>query len=210
MLGNKFLTHWLIYNIIAFAIGIIFSFIVADIFGIVFPSALYLIDGVCVGLCVGFFQWHMLQKYIKVNYWWGLASTLGLGLPFTLILFLDIVGLAVPLLAGKEVLTFSFIGFLGGMISGLIQLRILRKHLSTATWWVPLCIVSWTIAWYVSSCLNSLIGLSGVVMGGIPLAILEGSGFYIMNKSAVATIESRRGKYRKHRHKKARNEASAA
>lgn len=55
------------------------SYMVVNIF---YPKESNLILGLCIGSGVGYAQWLVLKRKMKISSLWGLACTICLGIPF--------------------------------------------------------------------------------------------------------------------------------
>lgn len=120
---------------IAWLVGIIGSIIVAHIVNIIYPKETNLVVGLCVGAVVGYSQRFVLRKQITVDGWWELACAIGLGVPFIVVVIFDEVGFKLPDLPRQQLLNRTIIGIIGGLLSGLLQLRLLKPlHVKGGTY----------------------------------------------------------------------------
>ena len=179
---KKFLLKWVVATGIAWPVGMIASIIVAYIVNIVYPKETNLVVGLCVGAVVGYSQWLVLKKQYKKCSFWGMACAIGMGLPFIVVVILDEIGIEVPDLSGGEFLSRIVIGMIGGLLSGLLQLRVLRPHCAKVGWWVPVSTAGWGLCWLASSIGGLLGALIGLFIGGIILGLVTGFGLLWIHK----------------------------
>jgi len=173
-LEKAFLGKWILVTSIAWPVGIIGSFIVAHIVNIIYPKETNLVVGLCVGAVVGYSQRFVLRKQITVDGWWGLACAIGLGVPFIVVVIFDEVGFKLPDLPSVQLLSRTIIGIIGGLLSGLFQLRLLKPYSTKAGWWILASSIGWGICWLASSIAGPLVALVGLVIGGILLGVITG------------------------------------
>lgn len=146
----------------------IVSFIVAYIVNIVYPKETNLVVGLCVGAVVGYSQWLVLKKQRKISSFWGMACAIGMGLPFIVVVVLHEVGIQLP---DRELLSRIGIGIIGGLLSGLLQVRLLRTYYARAAWWILASSAGWGLCWLATTIGVPLIGL---IVGGIILGLVTG------------------------------------
>ena len=170
---RTFLAKWILVTSGACVLGLPVSFIVAAIFNIVYPKETNLVVAPCIGAMVGYSQWLVLRKQIAVSGWWGLACAIGLGVPFIVGEILDEVGF-LPHLPGGKILGLTIVGIIGGLLSGLLQMPLLRPHFAKAGWWILASSIGWGICCLAFSILDPLGALVASNMGGIPLVVVTG------------------------------------
>ena len=145
---RTFLAKWIAVTCGGFVLGLPVSFIVAHI-GQAFlwgGKETNLAVAPCIGAAVGCAQWLMLRSRIAVSGWWVLACAIGVGVPFMVPIILDEVGF-LPHLPGGKILGFAIVGIIGGLLSGLLQMPLLRPHFAKAGWWILASSIGWGVCW---------------------------------------------------------------
>ncbi len=125
---------WTIVSILGFVIGIGLSLLSSEVLGETLSFFAF-------GVVVGFAQWLVLRKVIQGSGWWILATALGapLGLAISNIVHLSLVGVSVYVVAGG-------LGMAAlGLVIGIAQWWVLRRHLSKAGWWIFASTASWSV-----------------------------------------------------------------
>lgn len=103
----------------------------AAIFGALLPGGL---PGVVIGFC----QWLILRRHIRVSRWWILAAVAGISVcHFLSDGFPSARDLTLAVLAG-------------GLVMGVGQWFLLRQQMPTAKWWLVVTFVSWYLGWVIS------------------------------------------------------------
>ena len=184
-LEKGFLRKWIWVTGIAWPAGIIVSIIVAHIVNIVYPKETNLVVGLCVGAVVGYSQWSVLKKQTQVGSFWGLACSIGMGVPFVLVVILDEVGVEVPDSTNVESLGRIAIGLIGGLLSGLLQVRVLRNHYAKACWWMLVSAAGWGLCWLVCSIGPPWVAVTGFLSGGIILGLVTGLGLLWIQENSL-------------------------
>lgn len=115
------------------------------------------IVGLGMGVGIGYTQGRSLSRWQIPKNKWMWSSMVGMGIPF---IALDIVyvvwdefSLTFPILLAA---TAS-----GGLLTGLLQQRILPLKFKRTLWWVPTCIIAWSLA-------GAGLGLLVEIAGNIP------------------------------------------
>lgn len=121
---------WFLASVIGFGMGAILGVSVAyglfdrDPFDIIMGLAL----GTVMGATGGYFQWVVLRERVAGAGLWWLASALGAGLAM---------GANEAANTGENyALTVVLLGFVFGVVGGLLQWLILRRNLARAGWWL--------------------------------------------------------------------------
>ena len=177
---RTFLRKWIVATSSAWVGGLLGSIIVAHIVNIIYPKETNLVVGLCIGAAVGYAQWSVLRKQITVSGWWGLACAIGLGVPFVAGVILDEVGFEPPDLPASAILGRVIVGIIGGLLSGLLQMRLLKPHFARAGWWILASSMGWGMCWLASSIPGPSIALLGLIMGGGLLGAVTGVGLLWM------------------------------
>ena len=137
-----------------------------------------MVVGLCIGAVVGYSQWFLLRKQIAISGWWGLACAIGLGVPFIIGVPLDELRL-LPHLPGGRILGETIIFIIGGLLSGLLQVPLLRPHFAKAGWWILASSIGWGICFLPFSLVDPLVLLVTSNMGPIPAAVVTGLLFFV-------------------------------
>ena len=160
---KKFLGRWVLFNGIAWLIGIIVAFILGYfVVNLFYPQENNLILGFCPGIVIGYSQWFVIKKYFKISVWWIFASAIGMGIP-------DVIAVILFELTGNEI---SIVGivpidlairlFIGGLITGLLQFNTLKPFTPKYIFWIFVNALAWGIA------------LFGAIIGGAILGLITG------------------------------------
>jgi hypothetical protein len=99
---------------------------------------------ISIGAMVGFIQWLALRRVIKTKISWVLANVIG----FAISSSIQTLATFVWKLPGDMVFPLGVLGLaigfvVGGMLSGVMQQRILRHHVRHSGWWVPASAIGW-------------------------------------------------------------------
>jgi len=99
---------------------------------------------ISIGAMVGFIQGLALRRVIKTKISWVLANVIG----FAISSCIQTLATFVWKLPGDMVFPLGVLGLaigfvVGGMLSGVMQQRILRHHVRHSGWWVPASTIGW-------------------------------------------------------------------
>jgi hypothetical protein len=153
---------WLLANVLSFGlVGAMFhNFPLAFTFPPnltrlgTFGLASALLGGVLFGfvpaLLIGFLQRWILRRHLPLSRWWIISVSAGIGL---LHFFSD---------GFENARDLSLAVLLSGLMVGVIQWRLLRPHLASATWWV----LASGLGWYVGGLMGSAIWVNGLEAHG--------------------------------------------
>ena len=128
----SFFRRWLVASFWGWLIG--FAVIVGLAVGIEavgLPNTNLMI-GFGIGAGVGFMQGRVAKKWFSATNNWMWTSTIGMTIPFLATEFVDL---------GFNPLALDVA--VGGLLVGILQLRILKPYSVKATWWVPTCTIGW-------------------------------------------------------------------
>lgn len=156
---------------ISLILAIILSYLIINPF---YPKETNLIVGLCLGGTTGFAQWILLKKYFKISIWWIFASAIGIGVPVALIVISEEMGIVLPEPLNNENVSIILSSCIGGLLTGLLQMPILKSVTKYAVWWIPISTFCWGIAMFPGIFIEGFI----LVIGGVILAAL--SGYSIM------------------------------
>jgi len=170
-------------------------------------AILGLLLGVLLGAVTGVLQWLILRRHIAQAYWWIAATAAGLGLGIAL----GFVSLR-PMFAGATSAGGSYYfmvlaGLVPGVITGLLQRQVLRRHFNRAWWWMLPSALTWPV-YLVYSMEN--IGDISLAMGratflaevGLVTGAISGVALFLISRKRREGVteptkaEGRRGFYR--------------
>jgi hypothetical protein len=194
-IGWGFCLWWVLVSTVGWPVGFIMGFVVATI--IVEPSMAgsgalgealgYFMFGALLGSVVSLMQWLVLWLHVSRAGWWILAGTAGFAVAFgapraaegAIEAFgysevFDELGSFAPVLG----LTLTVA--LGGAVTGILQMLVLRARVFRAGWWVLASAVGWGLGmaavgsglwmeevWDSGALFLSLAVVGGVVMGAV-------------------------------------------
>ena len=203
--------RWTLVTIAGWFVGFLAGFILAGAFepilgaGPVQGVAGYSVLGVCLGSGVGLTQWLVLRRRTVGIGSWVLASAIGMGIAggagygTAVLLFGYSEGLE-GLGSAAAVLGWMLAAAFGGMVTGLLQWRILSRHLRGAGWWAPASTVGWALSFAalgaisvlgfsltpVTSAFTAAWFLGGLIAGGAVLgAVTGGALLWLLNQPAA-------------------------
>jgi hypothetical protein len=182
---GTFLAQWIFFTSAGCILALPVSIIMAEIcqpfmWG---GKETNLVIAPCIAALVGCAQWIMLRQRIAVSCWWVLACAIGVGSPFVIGEILRRTGCLSDLPSGShgKILGVAMSGIVGGLLSGLLQIGLLRSHFTRAGWWVLASALGWGICW-VGILFNPCFG---GIMGPILLGVVTGVGVLWMARLPV-------------------------
>jgi len=160
---KQFLGRLVLVTGIAWPVGIILAIVLSyAVVNQFYSKETNLIVGFCLGAVVGYSQWFVLKKYFKVSRWWILATTIGIGLPFVAeVIHLEFGGSGNDLVK-SELLSQIIILSVGGLLTGLLQLKIIKSLSKRSIRWIIISTLAWGISW------------AGFLLGGVILGLITG------------------------------------
>lgn len=166
-IGLRFWGRWVLATTIGWLIGIIAAFIVAHLVApivyIVIPHETNLVFGLCLGAVVGYVPRRYAPNPITASGRWVLSTTIGMGMPFVVVVIAHEIWSGIPL-GSLLVVT------VGGLMTGLLQLPNMRLHSRKSGWWVLASTVGWGLSWLA---VDLVLGV-GLVLGGAILGAVSG------------------------------------
>lgn len=179
-IGWRFWRRWVLATTIGWVVGIVAAFIAAHlVVQIVYPVLGYesnLVVGLCLGAVVGYVQRRFAPNPITASGWWILSTSIGMGIPFVVVEIARAIWSGIPL---------GLVPILavGGLITGLLQLRNMRRHSRRSGWWVLASIVGWGLGWLAME-----IGFGvGLLVGGALLGVVTGAAIVWLLQSPSST-----------------------
>jgi len=158
---KKFLGRLVLATGIAWPVGIILAIVLSyAVVNQFYPKETNLIVGICLGAVVGYSQWLIMKKYFKISTWWIWASTIGIGIPFVAeVIYVEFGGSENGLIK-SELLGQIFTLCIGGLLTGLLQIKIIKSLSKRSIWWIIISTLAWGISW------------AGLFLGGVILGLI--------------------------------------
>jgi len=158
-------------------LGIVAVILLAEISGLIHLGDQFAV-GIGMGSGVGFVQWRVARKWFGASSGWMWASVVALGTPFVLT---DV--MAISWAVNEEVSLFIN-AFLGALLLGLLQWRILRARSERAHWWIGTCIAAWMlpaagmpliVSGHPESLTEITFNIVVILFGGLLLGVVTGT-----------------------------------
>ncbi|UCH11541.1 MAG: serine/threonine protein kinase [Fidelibacterota bacterium] len=177
-----FLVKWVLATGIGWPVGFIVAIVLSyTVVHLLYPKETNLILGLCLGGVIGFSQWYATRKHIKISAWWIAASAIGIGIPFIVGVVATELGVREPDLLKNVILDRTVIGITGGLLTGLLQVLIVKSISRKATWWIAISTLAWGVSWLVTA-IGAPVGL---IFGGVVLGVMGGIGILWMSEFPV-------------------------
>ena len=172
--GRRFFFRWVRLTFAGYLLGFVLTMlglIAGEVIGL---PEFQIVVGAAMGAGVGFTQNRLARNWLAAGRLWAWASVLGLGASF---LIFDLAALVWGNLPNRESLQLDIA--LGGLLVGLLQWRVLARHMERAGWWVLASVVGWTLAGRVSNVTfsgdwDALLNLGMILLGGVVLGVVTG------------------------------------
>ena len=159
---------WMLASGIGYPLGLLVAFPLSyGLVNRVYPKESNLILGLCIGLVVGLLQWRVLRRRADISARWVGASALGMAIPFVLLVLLAELGFgpvrlfAHPML--NDVVALAIPMAFGGLLTGLLQVPLLKPFGDRAPLWIAVSTVAWGIS------------IFGLWLGGVILGVVTGA-----------------------------------
>jgi hypothetical protein len=177
---RRFFTRWVRVTFLGYLLGFVFILlggIVGDLLGL--PGSDVII-GIGMGLGIGYAQGRVAREWLGAIRPWVWTTVIGLG---GLLLAEDLVAAVWSEFDNLHSLQLDVA--ISGLLVGLLQRRILRSHFDRANWWVPVCVVGWTLAAWTASVTpaggqNAFLNLGMILSGGVVLGVVTGGALVWM------------------------------
>jgi hypothetical protein len=172
---RRFIGRWLWACFLGWFLGFVLVVVLAVVADIAGGGAQFMI-GVGMGAGVGLAQARSLRPWLAAPRNWWIASTSGLGLPFVVHDLLGLAGLATPY-------SLPAYAVAGALLVGLLQWRLLRPLSRRAGWWIPACVVGWSLPvgavalgdpGLLPEPWRTILSLVGMLLGGLLLGTVSG------------------------------------
>lgn len=197
---GPFWLKWSMASLVGWFAGFLLGFVIASGFepmpgtGPIQSTFGYLVLGACLGSGVGLMQWLILRRKIARTGSWILAGTVGMavaggtGYGAVVLIFGYSEGLE-GLGSVASAVGWMIVGAFGGAVTGIMQWRVLRRHVQGAGWWVPASTLGWALSFAANGLINvlgiltqsqtwpassALWFLSGLIVGGLVLGSVTG------------------------------------
>jgi hypothetical protein len=187
IIKSGFFWKWILTIFLAFPAGLILAFPVSYIINIFYPKETNLVVGLCLGAVVGYLQWLVLKKSFKISSFWGLACSIGIGIPFILAVVFDETGISLPEITNYEPLSWLFAGIIGGLITGLLQWPLFKPFFAKAGLWIAVSSIAWGLGLFAIQ-ITGTFWLAGLCAGALILGVTTGAALLLMNKYKKKTI----------------------
>lgn len=132
---------WIIFSSLGWLLGVLLTLIFSvsfDAFGI---EGLQFFMAIGMGLGMGYMQWRFLDAHIKISKQWIFYLTIGLTIPF---LILDLIKQFIYF--QPNALLIALCISLGSIISGILQIRLIKPYIKSNTSWILFSFLGWTLA----------------------------------------------------------------
>jgi len=171
---SRFVVRWLWATSLGWLLGFVVLVVLAFAWSPFGDEAQFMV-GVGMGFGVGFVQSRVLKKLITSPWRWCASSTLGMGSLFVLYDFLSLAGVEVPFPMPLYLIA-------GALLTGLLQMRLLRPFSSRTFMWVPACMLGWLLPAVLIvlgdlkmfGALGQVASVAAIFLGGIPLGAVTG------------------------------------
>jgi len=174
---KDFFLNWMIAVSFSWPTSLVLAIILSHlIINPFYPKETNLIVGLCLGGTTGFAQWILLKKYFKISIWWIFASAIGVGVPIALMVISEETGIVLPELLNNDTVSFVLVGCIGGLLTGLLQMLLLKSVTKYWAWWIPISTACWGIAMFPGIFIEGFI----LVIGGVILAALSYYAFKLL------------------------------
>lgn len=179
----SFYAHWVRATFLGWLLGfaiILIGAVIGDLLGAGGGES---IIGLGMGAGVGYTQGRSLSRWQIPKNKWMWSSIAGMGFPF-------IVSDIVYVVWGEFSLTFPILlaaTAFGGLLTGLLQQRILSLKFERSLWWIPTSIIAWSLAGASPGLLIEIAGnipgrwigffvnLGIILFGGVLLGVITGA-----------------------------------
>lgn len=141
-IGWRFWVRWMLLTVVGYSVGFFLGLILADI---LFGGNVMM--GVGIGAGVGFMQWLALRRIVQRSGWWAPANIAGLTVCLSLYAVVHTVsGYPFNLDGPPGILGWVLAFVVGGTMTGVLQQRILRRHVGRSAWWVLASALGWGLS----------------------------------------------------------------
>lgn len=165
---------WIRATTLGWLIGFVLVVVLAMLWDMIGGGAQFMV-GVGMGSGVGYMQGRVARAWTRRIQPWLWTSIIGMGVPFV---FWDIASAT----STNVLFSLPVCVLLGGLLTGVLQQRLLRPQFERTSWWIPACVVGWglpagVIALGDSGLLPQVFGLLSMIVilfGGLLLGAVTG------------------------------------
>jgi hypothetical protein len=186
---RRFFTRWVGGTFAGWALGFVISMLLLIAGELTGMPGDEFVFGIGMGAGVGYIQGRVAREWLGATRPWVWGSVAGLGVSFLAFDIMAAVWNDVPNLIPGNLDAAVF----GGLFVGLLQRRILRSHSDKANWWVPSCVVGWTLAALMPDV--AIFGMQPadgnliqILMGGGVLGIVTGGALVWILRHPKSTV----------------------
>jgi len=137
--------------------------------------------GLGMGAGIGYAQARVTSQFLGIGDRWGWLTVAGMGAPFIMADLLRIAGIGLPFFP-----SIWLCASCGGLLVGLLQHPLLRRHGSRARWWVAASLAGWLLAGATPLLYGTLLGIGpgavaavinigAILLGGAVLGVVTGA-----------------------------------
>lgn len=185
----EFFIVWIFITAISFFLGYFIFFALGYAVEDFIPKLTNTFFGLGVGAVVGYSQWLYLRTQISVKSLWGLASAIGLGIPFIITAMLYEFGVKWAGLdqapdSGNPQWAYPVIYAVGGFLIGLLQMPLLISHFRRALFWPIATSIAWgacTDLFFLNK--NMMNSFFALFIEGILMGVVTGIGLLLLAKT---------------------------
>ena len=195
-----FWRKWTLLNaaffVIAYIMVAIFGILAMEAFslpknewGTPFQQTIWKIgEGIIIGFSIGFIQWRMLRRIFNVSFLWVYSVIIGIVL---IELIAGLVLWKLEINRGEfsfwenNPLPHALIAVLYGLLIGLIQFPLLKKHFANSAFWIIVSTLAWGFSILITAIkvANDMILLVTFILGILLYGAITGATLmYVMKK----------------------------
>lgn len=178
-LGTPTLGTWTKATFLGWVLGFVLILVLITLTGAMGLGDFQFGVGLGMGLGVGLMQSRRLTDSLKLRRGWILATAGGAATPFVIADLVGLIGVDLP-----WSLPLAVVG--AGLVSGLLQARILHRGGRAVGWWMAASLLGWSLAAgtvvFNDRVLPRIPGIPGallfiavILLGGVLLGLVQGS-----------------------------------
>ena len=174
------LVRWSIATCIGWIVGVVaaiaLSYVIMDLIGLGEETNIFV--GIFMGACMGLAQMIGVRGKLKLGARWVWGSVAGMGIAFVAAVLL---GQYVLRVEGPVDHLLIPVAIVGGLLTGLFQMRSLKPYTSRTALWPVLSALSWGVAWVVAN----FAGTGGFLFAGVIFGVVGGALFVWLLRQPV-------------------------
>mgnify|MGYP000250285469 CR=1 FL=1 len=140
-INKKTSSKWILFSSLGWLLGVILTLVFSVTFDAIGIEGLQFFMAIGMGLGMGFMQWRFLNAHIKISKQWISYLAIGLTIPF---LVLDIIKQFVYF--QPDALLIALCISAGSIITGLLQIKLIKPYIKSSILWIALSFLGWTLA----------------------------------------------------------------